>query len=182
MKQTKNNKFAIPMLVCAVLALVMLLTIFLPYASATEERAEKLEKYPDYYAIDELDMTGEDLINMSMVEFARMYSTMSEEMFGDSSGILYVVLVVLIAGFGIGTLICAICKKPIGAIIFDILAMLVFLVHNFDYKDRGIIPSDNYNWGVAYYIFMICAVAVFVCAVAAIALKKVDKKNTVEIE
>lgn len=180
-KKLTENKSLIPMLVAIVLAFLMFLTIFMPYASATEEHAERLEKYSDYYAFEELDMKGEDLINISMTEYAKVYSNMSEEMFGDSAtGALYVVLVVLIAVFSIGVLAFVFFKKPIAVIVFDILAFIVFCIQNWDYKDRGIIPSDNYNWGAAYYIFIICAIAVLVCAVATIVLKKISEKKTVE--
>lgn len=152
----------------------------MPYASATEEYAERLEQYSDYYALEELDMNGEDFINISMAKYAKVYSKMSEDIFGDSAtGVLYVVLVVLIAIFAIGALVFAFFKKPIAVIVFDILAFVVFCIQNWDYKDRGVIPSDNYNWGGAYYIFIICAIAVLVCAVASIILKKIFEKKTV---
>lgn len=179
-KKLKENKSLIPMLVTIVLAFVMFLTIFMPYASATEEYAERLEQYSDYYALEELDMNGEDFINISMAKYAKVYSKMSEDIFGDSAtGVLYVVLVVLIAVFAIGALVFAFFKKPIAVIVFDILAFVVFCIQNWDYKDRGVIPSDNYNWGGAYYIFIICAIAVLVCAVASIILKKIFEKKTV---
>lgn len=176
------RKTNLPMILAAVLAAIMILTVFMPYASATEKHAKRLEDFSDYYSVEELDMTGKDLINISMAEFARMYGTMSEELFGDSSGVLYVVIVILIAGFSIGTLIFSVCKKPIGAIVFNILATLVFLVQNFDYKDRGIIPSDNYNWGIAYYIFIVCAVAVLAFAVVGIVMKILSKRNAPEAQ
>lgn len=179
-KKLKENKSLIPMLVAIVLAFVMFLTIFMPYASATEEYAERLEQYSDYYALEELDMNGDDFINISMAKYAKVYSKMSEDIFGDSAtGVLYVVLVVLIAVFAIGALVFAFFKKPIAVIVFDILAFVVFCIQNWDYKDRGVIPSDNYNWGGAYYIFIICAIAVLVCAVASIILKKIFEKKTV---
>ena len=181
-KKLANNKSLIPMLIAIVLAFLMFLTIFMPYASATEEHAERLEQYSDYYALEELDMNGEDLINISMAKYAKVYSNMSEDMFGDSAtGTLYVVLVVLVAVFSIGVLVFAFFKKPIAVIVFDILAFIVFCIQNWDYKDRGVIPSDNYNWGAAYYIFIICAIFVLACAVPTMILKKISEKNTMEI-
>ncbi len=185
MEQIENSKkrlnvAAIPMFVALVLAAVMIVSVFLPYATATERHAERLEEYSDYYSVDELDMTGKDMINMSMAEFARMYGTMSEEMFGSSWGIFYVTIVILIAGFCICTLIFAALKKPIGVIIFNVLATLVFMLQNFDYKDRGIIPGDNYNWGIAYYAFAVCSAIIIVCAIAAIVLKIIEKKKAYE--
>lgn len=174
----KDNKYLIFMLAATVIAFLMFLTIFMPYASATLEHAERLEKYSNYYSIEELDINGNDLINISMVRYAKIYSRMSEEMFGDSStGALYVVLVVLIAIFSICNLIFAIFKKPIAVIVFDVLAFVVFCIQNWDYKDRGVIQSDNYNWGAAYYLFIICAICILVCAIITIILKKLHKNN-----
>lgn len=160
------------------LALLMILSIFLPYASATEENAENLEKYSDYYAIEEINMTGEDLINISMLEYAIVYSNMSEDLFGDSKiGIIYVALVVLIVAFSLFVLIFAILKKPLAIIVFDVIGFMVLCVQNWDYSDRGIVPSSSYDWGIAYYLFAFCTIAVFLISITAMILQRIPPRS-----
>lgn len=59
--------------------------------------------------------------------------------------------------------------------IFNLLALGVFYLQCWDYKDRGIVPSDLYKWGIAYYIFYIAAFVVIAAAVLMFIHKKSEK-------
>mgnify|MGYP007067781771 CR=1 FL=1 len=54
---------------------ILLLTLFMPFASATDEYKEALEKFSDSMYIEELNMTNEEAINISLFEFIRIYSS-----------------------------------------------------------------------------------------------------------
>ena len=165
-KSIITNKILIPFVAALVGAIIMLATVFLPYATATEDYAEVLGSYPDEIVYEELDMTAKDIMNISMVEYAIVYGNLSEQFWGDAAhGIMYVVLVALIGGFSLLAVLFAVLKKPIAVMIFDILAFGVFSLQNWDYTDRGVIPSSSYDWGAGYYIFYIAAVIVLVGAV-----------------
>lgn len=151
--KTKNskvaqNKLLFPFIVTLIGTVFMFITIFLPYATANKEQAEKFRAYPDEIVYEELDMTAEDMLHITMVEYANVYSQLSEQFWGNTSnGIFYVVMVALIGGFAL----LAVLKKPIAIIIFGILSFGVFCLQNWDYTDRGVIPSSSYNWGAGYY-------------------------------
>lgn len=175
----ENKRVLFPMLMGIAGAIIMLISLILPYASATEEQAKKLEKNADKYVYEELDMKSEDIINVSMVQYARIYTSLSEQIWGDSaSGILYVVFVALIGVFSLLALFMTVKKKPVGTIIFAVLALIVFLVQNWDYTDRGVIPSKAYDWGIAYYMCYIGSILMLVGAVWMFVCKKKAKKES----
>ncbi len=55
-QRLKTTKYLIPILVATVLAFLMFLTIFMPYATATKEQAKMLTENPNYYVIEELKL------------------------------------------------------------------------------------------------------------------------------
>ena len=68
----EKKNVLIPMIMGIAGAIIMLISLILPYASATEEQAKKLEKNADKYVYEELDMKSEEIINVSMVQYARL--------------------------------------------------------------------------------------------------------------
>ena len=48
---------------------------------------------------------------------------------------------------------------------FDVLTFGIFSLQNADYASRGVVPSANYDWGIAYYLVF---AALAVAALAAI--------------
>lgn len=174
-----NKKLLIPFVLVLICSVVMITTLFMPYATASDEYSKVLNAYPDEVVYEGFDMVAEDMTNISMVEYANVYRTLSEQIWGNSSyGIFYVILVALIGGLSLLTLLFAILKKPIAIMIFDILAFGVFSVQNWDYKDRGVIPSSSYDWGMAYYIFYIVAVLALIGAIWMLIIKVKNKKST----
>ena len=162
----KKDTLLIPFILALAGSLIMVISIFLPYATATEEQAERFETYPDTVIVEELGLTAKDMVNISMFTYARVYVTISEEAWGEPvSGIFYAVIVGVIALFSGLALLFSILKKPIPIMIFDIIATVIFIFQCQDYTGRGVIPSDSYNWGIAYYIFFIAAVVVLASSV-----------------
>lgn len=48
------------------------------------------------------------------------------------------------------TLLMAVLKKPIGILLFDLLALGVYRLIAFDFEDRGVISGGaSYEWGIA---------------------------------
>ena len=173
-----NNKLLIPFVVTLIGAVFMFITIFLPYGTANEEQAEKFRTYPDEIVYEEVDMTSKDMINISMVEYANVYGNLSEQIWGDTSyGIFYIALVALIGVFSLLSVLFSVLKKPIAVAIFSLLAFGVFCIQNFDYTDRGVIPSSTYEWGAAYYVFYIAFVVALVGAIWMLVSKIIQKKQ-----
>ena len=50
---------------------ILLLTLFMPFASATDEYKEALEKFSDSMYIEELNMTNKEAINISDCSICR---------------------------------------------------------------------------------------------------------------
>lgn len=179
MNQTgnKNRKFLFPFLAMLIGSLMLVVTLFVPFASATEDYKERLEEYSDSMYVEELDMTNEEAINISLFEFARMYSVAAE--MGMSKGVS-IACMIIIAAFGalaLLTLLFSVLKKPIPAIIFNLLAFVVFRITKWDFEDRGVIPNSSYDWGMAQYICYIGIVVVMAGAVALLVVKIKDKKQ-----
>ena len=129
---------------------------------------------------EEIEMAAGEVVNISMVEYASLYSKMSEQLFGNSGfGVFYAVLVVLIGLFAALTVVFSVIKKPIPVIVFSVLSFAVFSIQNWDYTDRGVIPSDSYNWGLAYYIFYVAFVLLIGGAVWLIVAKAKSKKQPI---
>lgn len=162
--QPKQRKAA-----CAVAllgAILMIVSLFLPYGSAKEEQAKRFERYPDVIIYEEANMTAKDMIDVSMVEYAKVYAIMGEELWGTAfAGYFYAGLVAVIGVLSLITLLLASKQKPIGSGVFAILSAVVFHMQNWDYSDRGVIPGSTYEWGIAYYLFYAAAAMVLVGAV-----------------
>ena len=177
-KAILKQKTLLPCVIALVGAFVMILCVFLPYATATAERAEWIDKFPDTAVIDAMDLKAEDMRNISMAQYARIYFTMSEEYWHDSFvGIFYIVLVALIGGGALVAALFAWGRKPIGCIIFGALSCGVFRTLNWDFMDRGVIPSDSYDWGVAHTLFPVAAVILAAGAVLMFVKKVIIKKK-----
>ena len=67
--------------------------------------------------------------------------------------------------------------KPIAVIIFSLLSLCAFSIQNFDYSDRGVIPNSSYDWGIAYYIFYVATIVVFVGAIWMLVCKIKQKRR-----
>lgn len=113
-----------------------------------------------------------------MLEYAKVYGTYSNEIFGDgSTGMLYVGMVAAIAVFALLTVLFSVLKKPVAVIVFSILSFVVFLVQNWDYTDRGIVPTESYEWGIGHTIFFIAFFLVIAGAVWMLVNKILIKKQ-----
>ena len=177
-KAILKQKTLLPCVIALVGAFVMLLCVFLPYATATAERAEWIDKFPDTVVIDAMDLKAEDMRNISMAQCARIYFTMSEEYWHDSFvGIFYIVLVTFIGGGALVAALFALGRKPIGSILFGAASYGVFHMLNWDFADRGVIPSDSYDWGIAHTIFPIAAVILIIGAIWMFVKKILVKKQ-----
>lgn len=184
MNQTgsKSKKFLYPFLAMLIGSLMLIVTLFMPFASATEDYKERLVEYSDSMYVEELDMTNEEAINISLFEFARIYSVAAEMGMSKSVSIACIVIIAVFGVFALLTLLFSALKKPIPAIIFNLLAFAVFRITKWDFEDRGVIPNSNYEWGMAQYICYIGIIVIMVGAVALLLAKIKDKKQHKALE
>ena len=74
-----DKKLWIPFILTLLATLFMLSCIFIPYATATPEQAEKLALFPDAQIDDSLSLTAKDMQDISMVKYAYMYSAIKDQ-------------------------------------------------------------------------------------------------------
>ena len=177
MLNVKNNasssQILLPMILAILGSIIMCAVIFLPYATATDEYAQWIDAFSDVVIYEKNEMTASDLKDVSMVEFADVYSSNSMEIWGNQgNGTMYVVLVALIGGFSLLGVLFASIKKPVALIMMIVLAFVTFLIQNWDYSDRGVIPGLNYEWGFGYYVFYAATAAAFIASIWMIVIKR----------
>lgn len=68
------------------------------------------------------------------------------------TSIVCIAIIAIFAVFALITIILTLLKKPIGIIISDLLALVIFSIIHFDFKDRGVIPNRFYDWGITNYL------------------------------
>ncbi len=170
-------KLLIPFIVTLVGALMLIVTLFLPFASATEDYREHLQKHPDEMYAEELHMTNEDAVNISLFEFGRMYAAAAD--MGISKGIVIVCLVLLsaFALLAILTALFSALKKPIAAMIFNLLSFGAFWAIKWDFADRGVLPNRRYDWGIAQIVCYIGVIAGVVGAILLLTARIKEKRQ-----
>ena len=115
----KNIKSLYPLIIAVVGALMLIITFFLPFASAKGDYREALLKNPDEVFLQEADMKSGDAVDISLLEFIKIDAAA-----GTSQGATLVNMIVIIVYgvFAVLTLLFSILRKPIAIIIFDIIA------------------------------------------------------------
>lgn len=148
-------------------ALVMLVSVFLPYATATGDWAAWLGRMPGGEVIDEtLGMTAWEAVHLSVWDFTRLYCAFSQELWNDTvTGTIYAVLFGAIVGLPLIAGLFALGRRPVGVLIFALLALGASRVQDWDYTVRGVILDGRYTWGIAHYLYPIAAVAACIGAV-----------------
>lgn len=160
-----------------VAALLLVVAFFLPYASGTQEFREGLSSMSANPYSETLGMSNEDLADISLFEYVRVYSASGELGMGDAFAAVYVPLTVAPAVLGVLTLLFAALRKPVPSIVFSVLTVALTFLLNWDFEDRGVIPSSSYDWGIARWVYLVAGVAVIACAVWQIVLRKQSKQR-----
>lgn len=175
-KKVTTKMMRCPVLITSIGAFAMLLMLFLPYASAKGERREWLLKYADSMYMKEIGMTNEDAVHISLFEYVRIYMEAASHDIYKIISIVCLVIIGIFAGFILLTLLMALLKKPIGIMIFDMLALGAFRIVCFDFEDRGIVPNSSYSCGIVWYLIYVMGVVILAGAVWLFIEKRKAKK------
>lgn len=170
---SKNNKVFITSLVCIVCAALLLVSMFLPYASMKREFAKKALAEPKVEM--EKGITNHDLVRLSIVRFTRILNLSKNE---DKT--FNIILVVVYAAFAALMILFSAEKKPAGIIVFDILFVGVAALFHINFAMRNLMQSGSYRWGIAHYAIYVLAAIIFVGAIIIIIFKKQEKKKLME--
>lgn len=155
--KNKNNIFIINIIA----AIIMVLTIFLPFASANGNYAEGLSQF--------------NMNIMSLSKFSKGYIyIMNNGGYGADECIIYIGIIGIFFALTIITLIANIRKHFKTTIVFSILSILIFSIIKWDFSVRNVVPGPRYSIGIGQYLFYIAAI---VNIISVIYLKKLIKKE-----
>lgn len=171
-KKALNEKLRTPYLVTLVAVVLLIVSIFLPYATATEEAAEELEILEELEAIPG-DLEAKDFESLSLVGFATVYNKLE----GDETGDIFTAFVAVIGALSVIALLFVLGRKPGGILIFSVLAYLVSFVMDMACKSAGIGNGEAYNWGLAHTTFPLAVVLAVVGSIWMIVKKRAAKKE-----
>lgn len=142
-------KQLIPYVLLVVGAVAMAVSFFLPFASAKGDYAEYLKQYGDRVYTAEAGLHNKDVVGLSLLTFLRIYIA------GLQSG-------KLLGGMYLEAVICI---TLMAVIVFSVLAVVAFYALRWDFDDRGVLPSSQYGYGIAEYIYPISFVVVVAGAI-----------------
>ena len=157
-------------------AALLVVAFFLPYAAGTQEFRDGLDLMSANPYSETLGMSNEDLSDISLFEYAQIYGSSSDLGMGETFAMVYVPLTAAPAVLGALTLLFALLRKRIPAIVFSAFTVAMTLLLSWDFEDRGVIPSDSYDWGVAKWVYLLAGIVVVACAVWQIVLRRQSKK------
>lgn len=162
-----GRKMGVARLVGTVCAVLLVVCLFLPLFTGTEWYLDYLDGYPDDYVDESLGLKVHETASVSPVDYGRIYG----RIFDGVDGAIYIGVTAFLAGAALLTLLFAALNKPIGALLFDILAFAAFRLMVYDLDERGVVPSRNWDWGVDYYLLHIVTAAIAVAAVWMLVVK-----------
>ena len=174
----KNGQLKTVAIVATIVAAALLVVaFFLPYAAGVDEYREALGQMSDNPYSEVLGMSNDDLADVSLFEYVRIYSAAGELGIGETFAAVYVPFTVAPAVLGVLTLLFAALRKPIPAIVFSVLTVALTFFLSWDFEDRGVIPSDTYDWGIARWVYLVAGVAVVACAVWQLVLRRKTQRT-----
>ncbi len=176
MNKVNTKEMQYPFLITLAGTTLLLAMLLLPYASATDDYKEFLTENKDDYYLEEINMTNSEAVNLSLVEFIRMYVEAVNQEVYTNVGISFIVMITMFAVFAGVTLLLTLCKKPVGIIIFNLFAMGIFRLIQICHDDIGFIPSKRYDWGIVSYLTYFIGIVIVIGAVWLFIEKRKAKK------
>ena len=164
-----------------VMCIIGIISLFLPYESSKGEYREYLKKNPDSINLPEVGFTNKDVVDISLVENFKLHNFIINNYYEDKlyddalfnmvPTIAIVVTIVLISLF-------VLLDKKVPIIIFDVLLVISLIILNYNITSKGIIPTDNYTYGLTYYLYFAIASVILVSTIYMIIVDK--KKKVIE--
>ena len=172
-------KLPVPALVALISAVVLLLSVFLPYMVANKAYSDMIGDYGNEIAIPGTDLTAKDLKEVSLSEFASIADALAK-VYPSGSGVeLVSAMVWILAGCAIAAGLFAFFKKPVGIIIFSVLAYGVSAIFEAGMKESGVLSASIYDYGLAHTLIPLAVLGCIVGAIWLIVEKNKAKKAQV---
>ena len=165
-KETKISKFdkkVILYVIMIVTSVLLVVNFFFPFAVANENEKEDLLKNPKTMYAEEIGMTNQDAVNISLYEYFNIY-TYGLDVMQNNQEVIITCLVIMgaIGVLSILTLLFSIIKKPICTIIFSVLTMLIAMLTKWDFADRRVIENSSYDVGISYNLYYVLVVVIII--------------------
>lgn len=110
-----------------------------------------------------------NVVSLSLLTFLRIYiaGLRSGKLIGGMypEAAICITLMAAIAVASLLVLLFGLLKKPIAAIVFSVLATVAFYALRWDSDDRGVLPSSQYRYGIAEYLYSIAFIVVIAGAI-----------------
>lgn len=177
MRKVLMNDKLLSKLISFIGSLLLVFTLWLPFVSATDLYKDYLTRYPDIMYYEPIDMKNQEAVHISLVEFAKIYYTSFENGQSKEISITCFVIICTLASCIVLTLLFCLFSKPIIIGIFNSLSLCVFQLLKFDFEDRGVIPTKQYDWGMAQYIAYLGIILVFIGGIWMFLLKRNEKRR-----
>ena len=172
----------LPCIIAAIVAMVAIAGLFLPYIGSTPEYADYLNSVSNQKPFDTADITAASSVDLSLYEYAKTYWQGSDEIFGSKAGgVFYAILFASPGIFGFFALLCALRKKGIPLILQSLIIGGLSYLINWDVVDRGIMPYDGRVWGISHSLYYPVAGMLLICGVWIFIAKHKMKKMKKEI-
>lgn len=176
----KKNQNLLSYMITCIGSIMLVITLCLPFASATDAYKEYLVNNADEIYSEQLHMKNHEAVDISFIEFAKMYYTAFTSGLSQEVSIICFVVICIFACFAIFTMLFSFVKKPIAIIICNSIAFTIFRLLKWDFEDRGVIPTSTYDWGFAQYVCYVGIMLVFIGAIWMFIIKrkyKIKKKE-----
>ena len=174
-----NNK--LPRLIAMIVALIAIAGFFLPFISATQDYRDYMADQAGDKPFDGVDITVGEIMDMSLFKYAKVYFQGGDTFFNSGGmGTFYGVLMCLIPGLALLVLLAAWRGKPVLTLILDLLMGGTFYIVNWDFVDRGIMPSGDRVWAIAHHLYYPLVAIIAICALWMFVVKRRMKK-TIEL-
>ena len=144
-----KNKMIIPFIVSLLGILVLIIAIFLPYLTAVGDLSDYIDTYSNTIAIEDSDVTLGDLTNVPFISVSKLI----ESVWGKDDAKIADIFLIVFGGFTVLTTMFIFFKKPILAMICNILTCGTFLLLSTLMKE-DFIGNDKYIWGIGYYVIL----------------------------
>ncbi len=171
-KKTLNEKLKLPFIVALAGVLILVIGMFLPYVSAVGDLAEYIERAPDTVVLESLNMTASDFANVPVISTNKLIASI----YGEDDGLIANIILWALGGSLALTALFVVFKKPIAAIIFDLLTCGVYAFLS-AYMKEDFIDLDKYAWGIGYAIIQVAIAVVFAAAIWMLVKKIITKRE-----
>ena len=171
-----SNK--LPRIIAMIMAFIAIVGFFLPFISATQNYRDYMAEQSENKPFDGVDITVQEIMDMSLFKYAKVYFQGGDTFFSSGGmGLFYGVLMCLIPGLALLVLLVAWRERPVLTLILDLLMGGAFYIVNWDFVDRGIMPSGDRVWAIAHHLYYPLAAVIAVCAVWMFVVKRRMKKK-----